>query len=544
MKNSIVAILLRDGPCLSSTLSKILVSRYNISKEAARQRISRSVKQAIVKQLSYLTFPSNDRFLYLPEQFSAPNYWESLRSALISSNSCYGLAYSAISLRGGIIPRTHFISACGSPIKQQKHIAAETVLKNLLRAGIVKEQVFDGIGECLILSEIVDQSSSEELHKSSASVQARILVESIMLDAVKDWLRKIGLASYDKVELRGSGNARVSTFAWDLTAPSYLKAFAGWNTVTNQPIPAFITCDVLNAEIGIDGIEPFLSKCRMLDNMKGNIRYFHMIVAAKYTQKAFNEIKKSRLALPATPKSLFGEDIAEGLVILTDILTDAASKSLDLDKFNTLFTKLGAIEGVAGNLRGTLFELFSAELTRFAFNADPELNVICKANNKKAEIDVIAERKYKKVHFIECKGYKPSSTISIEEVKKWLSKRIPTIRSWALSESRWDNDIKFQFEFWITGKLNPKSKELIDKASANTKKYEIILRDSNDILQLTKETGNKALIKIFREQFLKHPLAEIENDLDTMESTEKPIDLQMNIEEDLDFDELDKLIPF
>ena len=538
-KNSVVEILRNEGPSLSSKLAKRLVTKYKISKEAARQRISRTIRQKQAMQLSYLTFPSNDRFLYLTKQYSSPDYWSELKLALINSNSCYGLAYSAIYARGGITPKSHFVTICGSPIKQKKHIAAETVLKNLLKAGIVKEQIFGGIGKSIILNEIVEQSSPEELHKISIGVQARILVETLILESVKEWLRNLGLASYDKVEIRGQDNALVSTFSWDLTAPSYLKAFSSWDTNKNKPIPAFITCDVLSAKVELDGIEPFLSKCRMLDNMRGGIRYFHMIVAERYSLEAFNEVKKSRLALPSTPESIFGKDIAEGLILLTEVLTDAAIKSLDLEKFNMLFSKLGAIEGAAGNLRGALFELFSAELTRFAFDAEPEINVICKADNKTAEIDVIAEKKYRKVYFIECKGYRPSSTISIKEVKKWLSKRIPVVRSWALSEGRWDNNIEFQFELWITGKLNQTSKNLIDKASRDTKKYKIVLRDSNDILELTKKTGNKALVKVFREQFLQHPLAEIERDINRMIPAKKFDTLQEIQKDDLDIE-----IPF
>jgi hypothetical protein len=213
--------------------------------------------------------------------------------------------------------------------------------------------------------------------------------------------------------------------------------------------------------------------------------------------------------VPATPSNLFGHEISEGLKILAEVLSEAASISLDLDKFEKLFSILGKIEGATGNLRGALFELFSAELTRFAYHARPELNVICKADGKEAEIDVLAEVKYKSVHFIECKGYKPTSTLSIEEIKKWLNERIPTIRKWALSEGHWGNDVELHFELWITGKLNPKSLKLIEKAISDTKKYKIVFRNSENILKLTKKTGNKALVKVLKEHFLNHPLASL-----------------------------------
>lgn len=510
MKNVVVEILRKSGPCLSSDLSKKIVSKLKINKDASRQRISRALKQSKIKQLAYLTFPSRVRFIYLEEQYFSPLYWKSLNSALIESSSVYGLAYSAIEARGGLIPFEHFISACGSPVRQKKHIAAETVLKNLILADVVEVKTNRGLGKYIVLREITDQNDDEFLAQLFSESKARILVESILLEAVKDWLKKLGLVSYNKVMIRGKTLPKVSTFAWDLTAPSYLKPFTEWDKTKNKPKPGFVTCDVLlNNEINKHSIVPFISKCLMINSMKKNVRFFHILVASKYTPNAFKIIKETGLIVPATPSNLFGHEISEGLKILAEVLSEAASISLDLDKFEKLFSILGKIEGATGNLRGALFELFSAELTRFAYHARPELNVICKADGKEAEIDVLAEVKYKSVHFIECKGYKPTSTISIEEIKKWLNERIPTIRKWALSEGHWGNDVELHFELWITGKLNPKSLKLIEKAISDTKKYKIVFRNSENILKLTKKTGNKALVKVLKEHFLNHPLASL-----------------------------------
>ncbi len=529
--NDVERIMTKNGPCLSSALTSKLVETLGVSEVAARQRVSRGCPS--LKKLAYIVFPRKVRFLYLEKDYCSPFYWEALESALFESNSVYGLAYISIEARGGLIPKSHFSIVCGSPLQQKKHISAKTLLDRLISANILVEHLVPGIGECLILKKNFDNQQFE-LKKTYAELHARIIAESIFLDFLKEWMRNLGLVSYDKVVTRSSGienNPRVSTFEWDMTAPSYLAPFLIMDKKNNKLNPGFITCDLLLGTVTTASfIKPFVNKCRSLIAIKKSTRFLHFFVAEEYTKEALKEIK-SLGAIPATIKNIFGEDTAKTFNMLIALLKDAAILSLDLDKFDAVFKTLSKIEGSAGNLRGALFELFSAELARTAFYADIDLNMICKIDNESAETDVVATVKNKCVYFIECKGYKPTSFISDDEVIRWLTKRIPIVRKWAMNERQFTG-LTMNFELWITGKLDEDTNNKIIKAQQATKKYKIIVRNSDDILELLKSTGNKPLTKVFQENFLNNPITKIERSQGKPKKTD---DIKILPDEEPDF---------
>ncbi|MCQ9148086.1 hypothetical protein [Ochrobactrum sp. BTU2] len=204
------------GPALSSVVSQHLVEMLHISPVAARKRVSRI--GAEVKRLGYLTFPRKARFMYLQSQFGSPIYWEKLIDALLGSRSAYGLAIAALRQRGGLMPAEHFPIACGAPIKQSRHLSPETIFKRLNEAGLLERVEVSGLGDCIAL---VQSPGHYEFRASD--VRVRLITEGFLLTAVRDWVRKLGIVSYDKVVTRdGENRPMVGTFAWDLTAPSYL----------------------------------------------------------------------------------------------------------------------------------------------------------------------------------------------------------------------------------------------------------------------------------------------------------------------------------
>jgi hypothetical protein len=67
------AILLEDGPCLSSDLARKLTAR-GLSAELARQRIARAGSNVL--RLTGLKFPRNARFLYHAQHDGGERYWD------------------------------------------------------------------------------------------------------------------------------------------------------------------------------------------------------------------------------------------------------------------------------------------------------------------------------------------------------------------------------------------------------------------------------------------------------------------------------------
>ena len=78
------------------------------------------------------------------------------------------------------------------------------------------------------------------------NMQARLVVEDIMLKAVRGWARSLGLVSYDKTKIRGEDAIlpQVGAFARDLSAPSYLGGLIERST-EGKPCPGFLVCDIV-----------------------------------------------------------------------------------------------------------------------------------------------------------------------------------------------------------------------------------------------------------------------------------------------------------
>ena len=291
--NIVKDFLNTHGPCLSSEISAHVSRSLKISPQAARQRVSRA--RGDVKRLAYLVFPRRARFVYLEHQFGSPVYWERLSWALIESNSSYGLAIAALQQRGGIMPLAHFPIACGAPLKQSKHLSPETILKRLKRAGLLEVTHVRGVGECVAL--IQDKSYYDLL---SAGLRARLIAENILLLAVRDWLRNLGIVSYGATRIRDADSQpRVGTFAWDLSAPSYLACMVKFGK-DKRPKPGFVACDVyLGQIIDLAGAQAFINKCTTLRTLRNLGPCMQLFVAFNYLPDAFQQLKEKGI-IPAT----------------------------------------------------------------------------------------------------------------------------------------------------------------------------------------------------------------------------------------------------
>lgn len=180
------------------------------------------------------------------------------------------------------------------------------------------------------------------------------------------------------------------------------------------------------------------------------------------------------------------------------------------ERFNALFDQLGKIEGAVGNLRGVLFEYFSANVVEKAYPArNIKLNKICQApSGESAESDVIAELAGE-ILFIECKGHQPSGCVVHEEVKRWLQVRVPILRKYALAHPDLKTQ-KLRFELWTTGKFLDESLELLNKAKNDTTKYDINFLDAEGVMNEVKKCGDKEMLRTYKKCFLDHPLKKLE----------------------------------
>lgn len=514
----VVTTLQKLGPCISARLVDALVKDHGFSPVAARQRVSRC-KQ--IKRLGYLPFPRNARFVYLQSDYGSPTFWGALSQALLENSLAYGGAIAALLARSGTTPLAHFAIACGAPIAQRGHVSATAILERLTQAKLVQVVDIAGIGPCVQLSQQIAPPDYEV-----ARLRARLHAEEILLAAIKDWARKLGLVSYEKVAVRHMDSKatqpKVGTFAWDLTAPSYLAPMAEW--LPAGPKPGFLACDVLlGAAVSATHLKPFLTKCRTLRSLKRVGRCLQMFVAEGFEPEAFT-LAKSAGIVPATPATLFGEDVAKALIELAALLSETFVGPNTLDRVEMVFSRLGKIEGAAINLRGALFEFVVAEMARrTSANTSITMNrILASPHGRTAEVDVLVERRDHSIRFIECRGYKPGGTVDDSLVDRWLDDRIPLLREAAAAERFWSGH-NLEFEFWTTGVISDAARAKIAQIQATVRpgKFSVQLFDGSRIRDLAQQIGDKRLVKTLEEHFFEHPLSTLKRDIERLEARQR-----------------------
>lgn len=493
MATTVDSILRSHGPCLSSDLVQHLIDCDGISLVAAKKRVSRAAQT--LKRL-HIYFPNRTAFLYLPSQFGSDEYWDALIKALIEKNTAYGLALAALQQRGGLMPRVHFPISCGAPDRMAKRLSHAYILDSLIKAGLVQLIDLPGLGECVALVQGPDRYDA-----ATAQIQARLLVERVLLLAIADWARKLGLCSHETVRTRDDENLpAIGQFSWDLTAVSYLGALVTRKSAT-ESMQGFIACDILlGVQLTEAGLAPFVRKCETL-RTQGNIgRCLQIFVADRYDKDAF-DLAKSKGILPATPDTLFGREVAEGLVMLQELLTQTTRLLGDYDRFDEIFRRLTRFEGAVGNIRGALFEYLVADIVRGS-SGRVDLNVLHKdGNGGKAEVDVEAHTGVAAIRFIECKGYAPYQELPEQEWKHWLEK-IPVIERSA--RALYGPKTKLQFELWTTGKLSTEAIAIIEKQASLVRptKYALSYMAAAAVRDAARATQNDKLIATLEQHFL------------------------------------------
>lgn len=505
MADLVESSLKRIGPCISTTLVATLVKECGLSAENARQKVSRATS---IKKLAHILFPHRARFVYLQSDYGSPDFWQALTHALLENSVSYGGGLAALMARGGAMPVRHFTIACGAPVAQRGHVSPVGILDRLKAAQLVRITDEPGIGECVELSH---QSKSDTFEL--ARMRARLYTEAILLEAVKDWARNLGMVSYNKVALRDENGAqpKVGTFHWDLAGPSYLGPLAK-RIPKAKPKPGFLVCDVLlGVNVSADELRPFVNKCTTLRSLTKVGACLQVFVADGYTPEAY-ALAKEQGVMPATTASLFGNEVAKALRELAELLRDVFPRAGTFDKIEAVFAQLSHIEGAANNLRGALFEYLVAEIVRTTSpNTSVRVNEVFRTEKGSAEVDVLVEHLDHSVRFIECKGYRPGGTVPDEMIERWLNDRIPFLREAAADNYFW-RKCRLEFEFWTTGTLTPRAEALIAEAGERTKKYGIKLVSARDLVAVGQATNNTALKRTLQEHFLGHPLERAERE--------------------------------
>jgi hypothetical protein len=501
MASPVEAVLTEIGPSISSRITAKLIAN-GMKADAARQRVSRA--KGNVKRLFAFSLPKGEKFLYLETQFNTDGYWEALARDIDATKSVYGAAFHSLLARGGMVPRPYFDIISGAPIKQKGQVSSVTVLQRMQTARLVSVQNIGSVGEVVV----IDCNS----HYGSPDVsvmRARLITENILLLAVKDWVRRLAMVSYNKVAIRDPQSAEPPTFStcrWDLCGPSYLRPFVKLNAGSKIK-PGFVVCDTsVGRRLAESEIRYFLRKCQLVGSFLKVSPYMPILVADGFTKEAFS-VGRGQGIIMATPRSLFGKEVAEALRSLLSTLTRAAAVAAkNPDKINELFSKLGAIEGAAANLRGALFEMIVGFLvnTREGNSIDLNETVFNNENGDKAEIDVRRIKEKQECWCYECKGHQPGDVVTEDMVKAWI-KKVNVIYGALRKEKRFAS-AKFGFEYWTCGTFDPAAIAYLETEKTARKKITLHWRNGNDVRAYAATINHKSIMDTLDEHYFNHPV--------------------------------------
>lgn len=230
---TLISLLKREGPCLSSTLADLLIQSKNISAENARKVISRAVLAGEINSIKNV-FPKREQFVYIRDSYGSDEFWQVLTDKLIESGSALGLALSALSGQRRIIPKRDFGAASGSPVAMKKKISFTVVWQRLVKIGLCTEIILPEIGECIALRE----KDERRYDSVSRQIHARLVTESIFIATMVQWSQNLNLISYNLARTRLDEEGKppaISNYLFDLTGPSYLSPLVTPGSDVNKP---------------------------------------------------------------------------------------------------------------------------------------------------------------------------------------------------------------------------------------------------------------------------------------------------------------------
>lgn len=502
MTDIVRSLLAKNGPCLTSELIRAL-EESGLSSSAARQRILRSRSE--YTRLAGLRFAKNSRFLYLEDQFGTADFWKAIERAFKSHGHAYWAATVGLKARGGRCPRSLFAVVSGAPINRKGQLSPDRILERLCAIQLLEVNSTDDEGDYV-------RFYPHTYHViSDAASKATMLAESVTLHGVKQWARHLGMGSYGKFALRDeSPPPIVSSIAWDISAPSYMRPLARAQDGTIKP--GFFVCDVnLHGPVSEDAVAQFVRKHDLASAPLKVAPILPIMIGDVFQEKAFT-LARSRGILATTISNLFGTEIAKALRDLIELLTNTgATAAVNPTHLYKVLNSLTKIEGAATRLRGSLFELAIGTLVK-----DVEGGYLRVGerhtepfSQRSAEIDVILDRPDgQPVLVIECKSKIPGAAVSQQELEHWYSDRIPLIYK-MLSVDSHLKDRTFQFELWSNGAIAPDAETWMKSQNLGFPTFTVSVRDGRAIREYAKKAKSSAIRKILKEHYFHNPLAKL-----------------------------------
>jgi hypothetical protein len=395
-------LLNKHGPSRSARLAEALQEEFGITPIAARKRVSRALPP--IRRFPVPLLPKRESFLYHQKQRSTEAFWTNFLRDLRDTHSIYGIALDGLVARGGLVAADEFAVISGAPLALQKQVSSRAVAEKLVAAGALRRDPIADLGECLV----IDKEGIAI--PDTTGIRARLTAEGIILDGMREWARKLGMASYNTIAIRGEDHPRqIGQFRWDLTGPSYLLPLR-----RGDAKHGLLAADVFAEGIlEVHAIQYFIRKTQLLRATSNSGDVLPILVAEGFTGAALTAGHAAGIVL-ATPANLFGHKVGNALQSLLATLKNAAAiATTNPTRLASLIDDLSEIEGRALNMRGVLFELISAYLAKLdGSSIDFGITARDPATGKTADIDVLKVRGKADCIGVECKGKAPGGIVA------------------------------------------------------------------------------------------------------------------------------------
>lgn len=494
--DAVTSLLNTLGPMRSSLLSERLCADHGTTPEAARKRLSRV--QPPIRSYPISLLPKREAFFYLQEDRGSERFWSNLMRDMRETQSAGSAAIDGLIARGGIVSSDEFPVISGAPVKQKKQIPTELILRRLEEARLIRRAVMPDAGDVVMID--CHELGSPDLK----GMKGRQLAEGVMLDGLREWARRLGMASYNSIAIRGDDHPRmVGPYKWDLTAPSYLMPLRGKKE--DAQTPGFFVADAFAGDtLDHFQIRYFARKAHALRATTKVGSILPLLVARGFTAEALRQGHKAGLMM-ATPATLFGSRVGTAFDNLVDVLKNAAAAVVtNPDRLIDFLGSLQDIEGRAGNLRGVLFELFCTYLVRHDGTSIDLGRRAIDQDGKTADIDVMCVRGQEECTLYECKGKMPGGSVKMEEVEDWI-RRLPIFTTYVRSRPNL-REHKLRFEVWTSGTFEDDALTALQREQQKRVKVQIGWKDGSDVRKLSTFKKEKALTNAFDQHFFKHPL--------------------------------------
>lgn len=485
-------ILKKNGPMLTSALASLLC-KTGFSQEAARQKISRAFKSSnsLIQKLFGINFPHKANYIYLKDEGRSERFYENLWQNLNETNSAYCHIINLLKSHNGIINYDRINVYSSAPDILKKRLSNATIIDTLIKLKLCEYRNINQKRYFYLVN---------EYNEKRAIAQEK--VELLLIDLLKEWLKRINIGSYDTINKK----AWVAHFAWDITSPCYISPFVK----NDKQKHGFVVADVVYEIVDENIIKYFINKIDTIKSQRGILPVLPILLAKGYNNKAF-KIGREKGIIIVTPESLFGEDLAKMFEdLLVKLSNIAACAVKDFEEFLALFNKLEKIQSSAAHLYGDLFEFLVGSVYQelFSCNSFDIGKLIYIDTGLKKEIDVYIQTRNNQVYFIECKGYSPKTLVSEKDAKYWVEK-VPLIRKWGIENIENFDKRDVHYKFITSSDFDINAINIFEEFNLKTKKYKIEYENGKQLLQFIKNSNihsKDKILKTLNEHYLKNEI--------------------------------------